>query len=584
MVATPFKLKIDPADPQSAGRLADYYTKYYTESGGTAGQWFGRGAESLGLTDQQVTRGALRNLFLGKSLDGRQQLMNVRIPKPEAAPQDGEGVVADEKAETQKKAPELHVPAIDVTFSVPKAVSALWATGDERVVQIIEAAVDECVRERLSWLENEVELARRGKGGCDKQSAGLVVATFDHSTARNSNHPQLHRHCVIINACHGDEDDRWGKVNSRLLLSWIRTQGPLFRNSLLHKLTERLGVEGYCPMDNGKRVDWFELKGIPQPLLKHWSSRRGEILRETEMLPGVRSSVKARQNANLRTRRMKGSQLDDATLREKWRQDADRFSFTHSVAQSVLGRKQSVDVEQRVSQAITVAAEKCTTDQAYFTRQKFIQRVSEELQDVAIAGPEVLKRAEAALKTEHFRSVKHDQSETLAYTTKSMWELEKKMLADIDALQSTNGAKVSKRTIEQTLKKHRDLSPEQSNAAKALLKNNSSLRRMTGVSTKELSQEQLTLGYAATTHKMQGQSVRKAYRLLGGGMTNKELAYVQLTRGEESTELFIDRHHAGQKLADIADAMKQSGKKYLAHDIADDNRRRLRIERAGKES
>ena len=66
-------------------------------------------------------------------------------------------------------------------------------------------------------------------------------------------------------------------------------------------------------------------------------------------------------------------------------------------------------------------------------------------------------------------------------------------------------------------------------------------------------------------------------------MTNKELTYVQLTRGEIATKLFIDRDHAGKKLADIASAMKQSGKKDLAHDQTDGNRLRLQIKRDEKE-
>ena len=104
------------------------------------------------------------------------------------------------------------------------------------------------------------------------------------------------------------------------------------------------------------------------------------------------------------------------------------------------------------------------------------------------------------------------------------------------------------------------------------------------IAIKDLSEDHLTLGYAATTHKLQGQSIERAYCLLGGGMTNKGLTYVQLTRGEISTKLFIDRDHAGKKLADIADAMKQSGRKDLAHDQTDTNRLRLQIKPDTKES
>ena len=633
-----------------------------------------------------------------------------------------------------------------------------------------------------------------------------------------------------------------------------------------------------------------------------WSSRRKEILKETELLPGIRSDVKARQNANLRTRqrKSKSKQQDDGTLRDEWRTEAKRQGFTDRVVQSVMNRQPQIDVEERVQQAVIDAGKRCTEDQAYFTRQKFIQRVSEELQDVPISGREVMQRAEAALKTEMYVELKHEKTNRLSYTTREMWALEQKMLADVQTLRETPGAKVSQKVIDKTLKKHPELSPEQASAVQALLEDKSSLRTMTGVAgagktrtlkavvealenegykvlggapsgaakeelaskadirsetlakynyhlnkptrkkvmewatheatmilralmgkgrwdreklptlgtktalivdesgmvdsrtleplvreaakkgvtlfmvgdheqlspigpggpflritkdgatchlsenfrqrnspedaraaayvregqiekmlesfaerrrltvarnrteaanqlvsewvkdggvkepqkafvltqtraeakqlnhlcqaarrlegatrsksaviqnqvyhvgdrvmfhkkilkngiengyqgeitgvdrlkktvtvmldrkpneqksarghkqevtiaIKDLPKDYLTLGYAATTHKLQGQSVERAYCLLGGGMTNKELTYVQLTRGELITKLFIDRDHAGKKLADIADSMKQSGKKELAHDQTDGNRLRLQIKRDEKE-
>lgn len=82
----------------------------------------------------------------------------------------------------------------------------------------------------------------------------------------------------------------------------------------------------------------------------------------------------------------------------------------------------------------------------------------------------------------------------------------------------------------------------------------------------EVEPDFITLGYAATTHKLQGQSRERAYCLIGGNLTTQELTYVQVTRGELSTKLFTDRYHAGPKLADLAEAIKKSGRKELAHD------------------
>jgi conjugative relaxase-like TrwC/TraI family protein len=78
----------------------------------------------------------------------------------------------------------------------------------------------------------------------------------------------------------------------------------------------------------------------------------------------------------------------------------------------------------------------------------------------------------------------------------------------------------------------------------------------------------LTLSYAQTTHKGQGQTVDHAYLLLGGRMTDRELAYVQGTRGRLSTQLFVDVPHAGVDMDELGRSLARSRAKELAHDIA----------------
>ncbi len=514
---TAYKLKINMADKQSAADLADYYAKYYEESGERPGSWYGGGAEALNLTGQKVTSEALKNLFLGKTPDGKSQLVRVRIPKPKAAPQEGERI--EKKGKKDEKEPELHVPGYDLTFSPPKSVTALWAVSDDATRKIIEQCIHDAATEQIDWIQSELDLARRGKAGCESISSGLVVGRFTHTTARNQGDPQFHEHAVFLNLCLG-EDGQWGKLDSRLLFTWTRTLGPLYRNSVMKLLSERLGVEGYFDTENGKRKDSFELKGVTKTLLSLWSSRRKEILKETELLPGIRSAVKARQNANLRTRqrKTKSKQLDAGTLRDEWRMEAKRQGFNDRVVQSVMNRQPQIDVEERVRQAVIDAGKKCTEDQAYFTRQKFIQRVSEELQDVPISGNEVMQRANAALKTEMYVELKHEKTNRLSYTTREMWELEQKMLADVQTLRESPGAKVALRIIDMTLKKRHDLSPDQARAARALLEDTSSIKTMTGVAG---SGKTRTLGAVVEAYELAG------YKVLGGalaGTAKEELA------------------------------------------------------------
>ncbi|MFN9290575.1 MAG: hypothetical protein ACK6EB_21120, partial [Planctomyces sp.] len=55
---------------------------------------------------------------------------------------------------------------------------------------------------------------------------------------------------------------------------------------------------------------------------------------------------------------------------------------------------------------------------------------------------------------------------------------------------------------------------------------------------RDVPKDSLTLGYAATTHKMQGNTVSNSFLLMGGAMTGRELAYVQATRARDNTWLF----------------------------------------------
>jgi ATP-dependent exoDNAse (exonuclease V) alpha subunit len=75
------------------------------------------------------------------------------------------------------------------------------------------------------------------------------------------------------------------------------------------------------------------------------------------------------------------------------------------------------------------------------------------------------------------------------------------------------------------------------------------------------------LGYAVTTHKGQGVTVDHSYVLAGGPMTDRELAYVQLSRSRLSTRVFADRAEAGEQLGDLARAMTKSRQHELAIDV-----------------
>jgi ATP-dependent exoDNAse (exonuclease V) alpha subunit len=85
---------------------------------------------------------------------------------------------------------------------------------------------------------------------------------------------------------------------------------------------------------------------------------------------------------------------------------------------------------------------------------------------------------------------------------------------------------------------------------------------------RRLDAQAISLGYAATTHKLQGQTVGHAYLLMSGKMMSREMAYVQATRARKKTRIFVDQLHAGPELKDLVQAVERTSAKNLAHDLA----------------
>lgn len=74
---------------------------YFLEGGEPPGRWFGSALASLGLVEGTVEKDTLRTLMDGFAPDGRPLVQNAGKPNRQ--------------------------PGWDLTFSAPKAVSALWS-------------------------------------------------------------------------------------------------------------------------------------------------------------------------------------------------------------------------------------------------------------------------------------------------------------------------------------------------------------------------------------------------------------------------------------------------------------------------
>jgi ATP-dependent exoDNAse (exonuclease V) alpha subunit len=75
------------------------------------------------------------------------------------------------------------------------------------------------------------------------------------------------------------------------------------------------------------------------------------------------------------------------------------------------------------------------------------------------------------------------------------------------------------------------------------------------------------LGYACTTHKLQGASLENVYLLMGGGMLDREMAYVQLSRAKGQAWIFTSELEAGPGLVDLVRQASKSHQKTMAVDL-----------------
>lgn len=272
--------------------IASYYTAEAAHAHG-GGQWYGHGADGLGLS------GPVGERQWNEALEGRFGNRQIGLADPEE-----------------------RRPGVDLTFSAPKSVSIMaLAVGDNRLI----AAHDRAVERALSWVEKNHVHARMGKGGVEKVPTGnLTAALFRHVTARPVNgvtDPQLHTHAVVLNVTQRP-DGKWVSINLGMDNDWIKAAGAIYRAELARELI----ALGYGIVQT---PDGFEIVGISRETIEQFSQRGAEIEAELARRGQTRADATAAEKTsiNLNTRQGK-EKKDGAVLREEWRDRAEAAGLT----------------------------------------------------------------------------------------------------------------------------------------------------------------------------------------------------------------------------------------------------------------
>ncbi|WP_240644278.1 MobF family relaxase [Antribacter gilvus] len=360
---------------RAEGSWVDPVAAYYAAAGTPPGFWLGNAVHDLGHGElapgDAVTVEHLERL-LGQGLDPITGApLGRRYPKykpvadrvaeraarldPGLSPQERQAAVDVITAEEVAAGEKRPTAGFDLTFSVPKSVSVLWALSDRTTQAIILAAHHQAVAETLELIENLFAGTRMGADAgdgsvCFAEVTGLVAMGYDHWDSR-AHDPQLHTHVVVANKVRTLVDGKWRTLDSRALFNANVAYSEYYNAVLADRLTASLGVT-WSRRERGRdRTAQMEIDGVPDDLLAEFSSRSAEIEHSADALienyrrshgrePSKRTIVKLRAQATLMTRPPKTLRsLGDLT--QWWRERATR----------VLGRDSRTWVRDLLSEA-----------------------------------------------------------------------------------------------------------------------------------------------------------------------------------------------------------------------------------------
>lgn len=224
---------------------------YYNEAERVLGDWFGVGAERLGLSDKVRADDFLRlcenqHPATGETLT--QRLNTTRVKNGQSA--------ANRRI------------FYDFTFSPPKSVSiAALAGNDKRILEAHERAVRSALREFEAFASTRV---RTGGAHTDRQTGNFAAALFTHDTSRALD-PHLHTHCIVFNATFDAAENRWKALQNYDLLRARK----FAENAYYHELARELRSFGYL-VRNRISGD-FQIEGVSEELCERFSKRYAQI-------------------------------------------------------------------------------------------------------------------------------------------------------------------------------------------------------------------------------------------------------------------------------------------------------------------
>lgn len=240
------------------GKGADFYREhlanndYYSEHDRVEGRWLGGLASEFGLSGATVAQDVF-SLF--------QQNIN---------PSTGEKL-------TPRNNPHS-VRFYDFQCSAQKSVSVM-SLFDSRLAEAHRKAVEVGMNEMQKFAAVRIRTGDNCSTRNFAYTGKFVYAQYHHDNSRLLD-PQLHTHNVIVNVTQED-NGAFKALDSTEMYKAIRYAGKSYQNALARECI-RLGYRIEMKHSDKGLTTGFEIKGVPDEILKRCSRRREQIDKEIE--------------------------------------------------------------------------------------------------------------------------------------------------------------------------------------------------------------------------------------------------------------------------------------------------------------
>jgi conjugative relaxase-like TrwC/TraI family protein len=326
---------------------------YYTAAGYPPGRWLGAGLPGLaggagvgGLIDET---GMGRLFGLGQDPVTEQPLGKAwpvhktateRIAARVAALPAGsseagrDAAIARIEIEENRRRTPIACSGFDLTFTVPKSVSVLWALADPGTQTRIAHAHRDAVNQCLQLIQEHALFTRIGSGGAAQVAVrGAIAAGFDHWDTRTGD-PNLHTHLVLANKVQG-LDGKWRSIDAKALYAATVAVSEIYDCLIADAVRRQTGASWSLRSRGERRSPGFEIDGVDEGLLAEFSTRATQVHASLrELLEDFRASkgrapsrpemIRLRQLATRKSRPAKHLRGLPELLHD-WRQRAARL-------------------------------------------------------------------------------------------------------------------------------------------------------------------------------------------------------------------------------------------------------------------